>query len=357
MRVAQVCARYSPFVGGVETHVRMISERLKSRGLDVEVLTTDPTWRLPNRSVVNGVTVRRFRSVAPADSYFFSPGLYEYLREASADYDLVHAHSYHSFPSLFAAIAKGKTPLVFTPHYHGTGHTLVRSLAHIPYRRIGSVIFDRSDRIICVSNHELKLLAAKFGRARDKASVIPNGVDAEDLARVRKSPARTGSIVYVGRLERYKRVENIIRAFPRLKDDVTLAIIGVGPERDRLRRVISDLALGNRVSVVGYLPRGELLERLGRADAAVSLSRHEAFGVAIAEALSIGVPCVVSGDSALVEFANGVNCIAVTDADDPSEVAEAISKVISRGGAPMDLPSWEDVADLTVGVYSEFQRR
>jgi glycosyltransferase involved in cell wall biosynthesis len=356
MKVAQVCARYAPFVGGVETHVRMISESLRSRGLEIEVLTTDPTWRLPAHSVVNGVTVRRFKAMAPADSYYFAPGLYEYLKGASAEYDLVHAHSYHSFPSLFAALAKDTTPLVFTPHYHGTGHTRVRGMAHVPYRRLGRVIFDRSDRIICVSNYELNLLSATFRRARGKASVIPNGVDTGELVKVSRPSVHTGVVVYVGRLERYKRIENIIKAVPLLKEGVRLVIIGVGPDADRLRRVISNLSLGNRVSMIGYLPREELLEQLARADAVISLSRHEAFGVTIAEALHIGIPCVVSGDSALVEFANGENCVAVTDVENPSEVAEAISKAICGGTVQFDFPSWTEVADMTVEVYSEFQK-
>lgn len=353
MRIAMVCARYAPFVGGVETHVRMIGERLASRGFEVEVLTTDPTWTLPRVSELNGVTVRRFRAFAPAQSYYFAPGLYERLREDPERYDLVHAHSYHSFPSLFAALAKREAPLVFTPHYHGTGHTLFRELAHVPYRKVGRLAFEKADEIICVSNYELGLVAAAFAGAGRKASVIPNGVASEELEGTERTPSRSGSVVYVGRLERYKRVESIIRAVPRLPDGSSLAIIGDGPDRERLERVVSDLSLGDRVSILGYLPRAQVLDELGHADAAVSLSKHEAYGVAIAEALYIGVPCVVSGDSALTEFANGVNCISVADADDPAEVASAISRASASAEARVALPSWSEVSDRTARVYSD----
>lgn len=46
IKVAQVCPRYYPYIGGVETHVESISERLAGQGLDVEILTTDPSGNL-----------------------------------------------------------------------------------------------------------------------------------------------------------------------------------------------------------------------------------------------------------------------------------------------------------------------
>ncbi|MDI6640295.1 MAG: glycosyltransferase, partial [Methanocellales archaeon] len=72
MKIAQVCPRYHPDIGGVETHVKEISERLVKRGFEVEVICTDPTGRLPKHEMINGVKVTRFRSIAPNDAFFFA---------------------------------------------------------------------------------------------------------------------------------------------------------------------------------------------------------------------------------------------------------------------------------------------
>lgn len=46
MKIAQVCHRYYPYIGGVETRVEEISKRLVRKGFDVEVLTNDPSGKL-----------------------------------------------------------------------------------------------------------------------------------------------------------------------------------------------------------------------------------------------------------------------------------------------------------------------
>jgi len=154
MRIAKVCPLYYPNTGGVETRVGMISERLPQEGLDLEVLTCDPSGRLPKEEIINGVKVRRFKSWAPNESYYFSSSLRRYLLRCRANYDLVDAHCYHALPALYAAQTKGKHKLVFAPHYHGAGHTFFRNLLHIPYKFFGNKIFEKADRVVCVSKYE-----------------------------------------------------------------------------------------------------------------------------------------------------------------------------------------------------------
>jgi glycosyltransferase involved in cell wall biosynthesis len=103
-------------LGGVETHVFEIARRM--REFDVEVLATDPSGKLAKAEEIEEIKVRRFKSFAPGNAYFFSPELWSYLKRHSADYDLIHAHNFHAFPALYAALSRPKK-LVFTPHYHG----------------------------------------------------------------------------------------------------------------------------------------------------------------------------------------------------------------------------------------------
>jgi glycogen synthase len=133
MKILQVSACYYPSIGGLQEHVRNISEQL-SKSHDVTVSTTDSSGKLPREETVNNVKVLRFKSWAPQQSYYVSLELQKYLKQYSSEFDIVHAHCYHSFVPLYAAQGKGKNRFVFTSHYHGTGHTFFRSLFHMPYK-------------------------------------------------------------------------------------------------------------------------------------------------------------------------------------------------------------------------------
>ena len=124
--------RYFPSIGGVQTHVKEISERLALRGFDVEVLTTDPLGILPDQEIINNVVVRRFKSWAPGEAYYFSKDIKNYLSENSNNYSIVHAHGYQNFVSLYAAMGKKFNKFVFTPHFHRERTHLI-SLNHINY--------------------------------------------------------------------------------------------------------------------------------------------------------------------------------------------------------------------------------
>ncbi|HYA69735.1 MAG TPA: glycosyltransferase family 4 protein, partial [Acidimicrobiales bacterium] len=146
-----VSPRYEPVVGGLVTHVAALATRVASAGHAVEILTQEHRHRgLPAVETVSGVVVRRFAILGGGDRYPQSPELWRHLIERADDYDLVHAHSYHATPALAASLAHCRR-LVFTPHFHGSGHTWPVRLAHLPYRLVGQLVFGRADRVVCVS--------------------------------------------------------------------------------------------------------------------------------------------------------------------------------------------------------------
>jgi glycosyltransferase involved in cell wall biosynthesis len=174
MRIAFVAPRFYPEIGGVETHVFEIARRM--REFDVEVLATDPSGKLAKAEEIEEIKVRRFKSFAPGNAYFFSPELWSYLKRHSADYDLIHAHNFHAFPALYAALSRPKK-LVFTPHYHGHGHSFFRDILFRIYRLYARRIFCQADLVICVSKFEKELILKDFKPKR--VEVIPNGVNFE----------------------------------------------------------------------------------------------------------------------------------------------------------------------------------
>jgi glycosyltransferase involved in cell wall biosynthesis len=337
LKIAQICPRYSPDIGGVETHVKEISERLVNSGHKVEVITTDPTGRLNKQETINGVKVVRFRSFAPRNAYYLAPQVLFYLRNRK--YDVIHMHSYHALPALFAALGKGPEKLVFTPHYHRSGHTPFRNLLHKPYRFLGKIIFSRADSIICVSEYEKKLVESDF-KVGGKIVKIPNGINLKEFKKIKQEKNSTEKnstgrnsgekklrkekiLLYVGRLEEYKGVQYIIQSLPELQE-FRLKVIGKGPFETELHNIAKSLQVENKVEWLKELSREELLEYYADADIFLMLSTHEAYGITVAEALVSGTPCIVAKGSALEEFVDGIHCLGV---DEPGNIKSIIKLI------------------------------
>lgn len=349
-KIAQVCPRYHPFIGGVETHVKAISERLTEKGIEMEVLTTDPSGRLWKEEVINGVKVKRFKSWAPNEAYYFSRKLKKWLMEKSDAYEIVHAHSYHAFPALYAAEAKGKNKLIFSSHYHGNGHSFFRTLLHTPYKSLGGKIFERADKVVCGSNYEKNLVTKNFKVKKEKIVVVPNGVDLE-FKGSRKSRVGCRKVLCVSRLEKYKGIQYLIRILPKLDNDIVLDIIGKGPYEQRLVRLVRELGVENRIRFLQDLSRKELLQKYTDADLFIMLSKREAYGISVAEALASGTPCVVADTSALSEWIDDENCFGIRYPINLDELASLVNNVIGKSIGVLRLPDWDEVTDKLVNLY------
>jgi len=349
MRILQVCPRYYPAIGGVEEHVRNISERL-ARNNAVTVFACNPSGKLPRKEEVNHVLIRRFKSFSPSDAYYISFEMLKRLRKS--DFDIVHGHSYHAFPLYFSRYAKRKK-FVVTPHYHGRGHTPFRDFLIRLYKPLGKKIFEEADRVISVSNYEKELLIKHFGIIKDKIGVVRNGVNLAEFSHLESIPKEGKTILYVGRVEEYKGVQYIVQALPLLDNDFNLKIVGEGPYENKLVKLINNLRLNDRVKFYRHLPREELLKMYAKASVFALLSRYEAFALTIAEALAAKTPCVVANTSALAEWVDNKNCFGIDYPIDSNKLADLMSEVIIRKVTDVKLWDWDKVVSELTRVYEE----
>lgn len=299
MKVVQVCPMF-PYYGGVERHVAEISRELERKGIEVEIYATDPEWNQPEHEEVDGFHVFRFRSIAPNYTYFFAPKLYLALKELK-DVDIVHAHTYQAFPSFAAALAKrtNMLPLVFTPHFHPVGGTITRSILNRIYRPIGQYAFKQSDVIIALSDFEKRCLSTYFKVDLQKIVRIPNGIDTNRFQRRRfeRKDSSSKTILYVGRLEKYKGVQYLLQAIAILKKaghDICLVVVGTGPYKKALLNEAFYLELADCIKFQENITEDELLFLYQIADVFVLPSQYEAFSLAVAEAMSCEVPVVAT---------------------------------------------------------------
>jgi len=351
MKIAQVCHRYYPTIGGIQTHVKEISQRLVKKGFEVEVLTTDPTKKFLKKEVSNGIVIKRFNSWAPNGAFYFSREFKRYLLENSDDFDVVHAHNYNAFPAFYAALAKKKNRLIFTPHYHPAGSTFFRNIFHIPYKFLGKKIFKKADKTVCVSDYEKALLKKRFNIYDDNIVVIPNGLNLEEFKYFQRNEKDNSVIFYVGRLEKYKGVQYLIKALPKLKNKFILEIVGTGSYKKFLVKLSEELGVENKVRFFQDLPRKELIQKYIDADLFVLLSKYEAYGISVAEALAARTPCIVAKTSALEEWVDNLNCFGVDYPINLDGLSSLISEVIGTEVIGVKLYDWDDVVSKLIEIY------
>jgi glycosyltransferase involved in cell wall biosynthesis len=353
MRIALVSAHYAPFAGGVESHVEEIAKRLADRGESVEVLTHQDDPDLPDVEMREGVLVRRHRVPVPSRHFGVSPAVWAALVRHRSRYDVVHAHGYHSAAPLAATMA-GASPLVFTPHYHGTGHSPLRKAIHIPYRAAGAAMAARSRRIICVSRAEADLFLTHFPSARARVTVIPNGVDLERITAAEPFPDAGPVVVTGGRLQSYKQIDRIVEAMALTPPGLRLVVTGDGPERGALEALADERGVREKVRFIGRVEPDTLYRWYAGADVFCSMSSNEAMPVTILELLAAGARVVASDIPAhrdIRERTAGAITLVPLDAG-PEVLARALGHALNESPAPAQrIPTWDEVTTQTLDVY------
>lgn len=345
LRIGLVTPGFPPRIGGVEMVSGRVAEGLAGRGHRVTVLAHagPPGDRGGTPVDPPGVEVRLFRSFLEGTPFPLSPELWIRLRSCQSEWDVVNAHSFHASLGLVTSFLT-KRPLVFTPHYHGAGHTPAAALAHRLYDPMAGRIFDVAASVICVSEAEASLLSRDYPRAAAKVEIVPNGVDVAEIVAAPPFEEEPPTILHVGRLERYKQVELLLRAMAMVKAPARLVVIGDGSDATRLRAIADELGLGSRVHFAGRRPDLDVRRWQRTAAAAVCLSTHEAFGLAVVEAAVAGARVVASDIPAHREVARRVQGkvdLVGTEAA-PGELAELLEALLSVGrGDPL-----EDTSDL-----------
>jgi glycosyltransferase involved in cell wall biosynthesis len=357
MRIALVCARYAPFAGGVESHVEEIAKRLARHGESVDVLTQRYDPELPETEERDGVLVRRHKVPVASKNFGVSPAVWLGLRQRRQEYDIIHVHGYHTAAPLTGALAR-VSPMIFTPHYHGTGHSLFRKALHVPYRRVGAGIVGRSDRVICVSQAEADLFLAHFPSAAGRVRIIPNGADLERIREARPFGSGEAVVITGGRLESYKHIDRIVDAMA-FTTKMRLIVTGEGPERERLESLASRRGLGGRVAFTGRVDTETVYRWYATARVFCSMSTNEAMPVTILELLAAGASVVASDIPAHQDIlGRTAGAISIVPKDvSPAELAKALQ--LASCQPPVEnqrIPTWDEVTMETLGVYHEVAR-
>jgi glycosyltransferase involved in cell wall biosynthesis len=359
MKITYLSSGYPPDLGGVERHVAELASRMAADGHAVQVLAQRRGGQTLTADRIDGVIVRRFPVRLSAPALAVTP--WRELSLSRGVDEIVHAHNYHSAASLAPALA-ARAPLVFTPHYLGTGENMLPRLLHAGYRPFGRLVFRCSDRIICVSRAEASLLRQHFRSSATPITVVPNAVDADELRRARPHPVEGTAILTAGRLAAYKNVGLTLEAVRHLSEEFRLYVAGDGPERERLHRASRRAGVEQRVVFLGRLDPPDLHRWFRTARVYVTLSPRECFGITLLEALVAGAGTVASNIAAhreVVARSGARAVVLVPPWIGPLELAGAIRHVARRTdgvGAATEPPSWDAVAERHLQIYHSLTR-
>lgn len=337
MKICLVSAYFAPLErGGAETAARRLAENLAARGWDVAVLTSGP--RDETVILASGIKVCRIR----AGAAFFKDGPgsapvarrwlwrlhniwnFAAYRKARRILErekpgLVNVHNYAALsPSVFAAAAALKLPVVFTAHDYFPlcrhysfeknglpcrGHCLICRLWSRWNRRylLGAAAVYLSDRSRSVYRRHWRATAE---------TVLPNPVDLDDrqitrIGREKESfrlrrPAPPVTWLFLGRLDPLKGIRLVMRGWERLAAPAArLWIAGDGPLREEVRAWASGKP---GVEYLGVVSGERKHEVLVAADGLLLPSRAtDVSPLVMAEALGYGIPVLGQREGAVAE--------------------------------------------------------
>ena len=290
-----------------------------------------------------------------------------------------------------AALWRERVDLVHFPHYVAprlvpkptvvTIHDLIQlfyppenrpHLARLYLRMMIGSSLRRARRVITVSRSSRRDLVNLFSADPQRMTVVANGVDPVLAQRPEKEVLeklkadhglRSPLILVVANDKPHKNLDLVLRAYHLAVREHRipgqLVFLGGADVQSRLRARSERLGLGDRVRLLGRVPRGDLHALYHVAAVLLHVSLYEGFGLPILEAMCAGLPVVTSNLGAMREIGEGaarlVNPLEV------DEVAEALERVlvddplrrrmIDAGRKKADTMGWDRTVEETVAVY------
>jgi glycosyltransferase involved in cell wall biosynthesis len=310
MKILQITPHFLPYTGGLERYVWNLSKYLTEKGHEVEIYTSNIP-RTKKFEVIDGITIRRFTSIAEPLRNPIIPGLLCQDLHEIKKFDIVQVHLLYSYTALYGFLLKSFTdsPLLLTHHGRMNFNEKYRDeIVKVYEKTVFRELLKIGDRCVVLSQKDAEFIASA-GMDQKLIKVIPNGIDPSDLMHLTKiemnqflnqyNLKNKKIILFVGRLIAVKGVDTLIKAFFRIKNkgpdpDLVLAIVGDGDQSASLKRLVDDLNLSGSVIFFGELPISETIKFYQSSSIFVLPSLSEGFSTVLLEAMFYGIPVIAS---------------------------------------------------------------
>jgi glycosyltransferase involved in cell wall biosynthesis len=380
MHILHLTPYYAPayVFGGVVRSCEGMARALVRHGHTVTVVTTDALnqtqrYRDSLDEIMDGVRVVRVRNASPrlrGQANLSTPfGMRKIVPELLETVDIIHCHEFRTVENLIVtplAAALGK-PMVLSPHgtlTHETGRGALKALWD---RLFSPSVARRFTDVVGLSIaevNEVRSLWSTFGAQANFAS-IPNGVDPQSYTNLSGRAAfreryRLGDgpiCLFMGRLHARKRVGLLVEAF-KAADVPGARLVIVGPDEGMLATI--QPMLDDRIISTGYLGGADRLAAFAAADLLALPAVGEGLPMVVLEAMSAGLPVIVSPGCNLPEVAQygaGIQADVTLEAlhDALRQLLSDADKRARMGAAAATLVSerftWDAVAEQLEQVY------
>lgn len=312
MKILQIVPSVSLVYGGPSQMVIGLSSALAAAGVDVTILTTDSNGDVGQAPLdvplevpvkQNDYTTYYFRC-SPFRRYKFSLNLLRWLARNHHHYDLAHIHALFSPVSSTAAWVARKHNLPYILRPLGTLDPAdlqkKRQLKQIYAAILEGPNLKKAAAIHFTSNQEAKI-SERFGSVTQDL-VLPLGVtlpeaSSGDIKAKLGIPVDRSIVLFMSRIDRKKGLDLLLPALEQLSD-FHFVLAGGNPQdpdyEAAIRQQIEQSSLRDRTTIAGFVTGGDKTALLQAADLFVLPSYYENFGIAVAEAMSVGTPVVIS---------------------------------------------------------------
>jgi glycosyltransferase involved in cell wall biosynthesis len=338
--------------GGQNVHVAALAAGLARRGHEVTVHTRRDDPALPSRvTTADGYEVAHVTAgpprVLPKDDLLeHMPAFAQVLRDGWAvePPDLVHAHFWMSGLASVEAAASLLAPVPVVQTFHALGSVKRRHQGEADTSPPSRIDLERGlcaavTHVVATCTDEVFELR-RLGLARDRASIVPCGVDTSVFT-PRGPMAPRGErqrLLVLGRLVERKGQEDAVRALAAVPS-AELVVVG-GPPPDaidddpevrRLRAVAADVGVADRLVFTGSVARADVPAWVRSADVVLAVPWYEPFGITPLEAMACGRPVVATAVGGLVDsVVDGVTGDLVP-ARDPERLGEVLAALLADG--------------------------
>jgi len=351
LKIAQVITRLDP--GGSSDMVVALCERLDRERFDVALVagpSADPVERPDALAERLGIAAlecphlgREVRPVADLRALRELTAVFGKLRP-----DVVHVHTSKAgaLGRMAAKLARGRNPVVYTPHghlfygYYGRAGTGLVTLAE----RVLAPLAKRITTLTDISRAEH--LARGIGRARQFVTVPP-GIDlgrfnadpcARDAMRAELGLSGRFAVGWVGRFTAVKGPGLFVEAcgsVARELPNAAFVLAGDGELRGETEKRAEALGIEGVCRFLG--PRRDVPAILNACDAFVLSSRNEGFGLAVAEAMACGTPVVATDVGGVREVLADGRCGRLVPPGDARALADAVLELAGNAAGRAEL--------------------
>lgn len=305
--------------------------------------------------------VSRYPSIVPLRLSAFIKYLFNGKKIINEKPDIIYTHS----PEVTLAflLLNPKIPIVF--HQHGSANPVSvskyywarNSVFSSVFSKMLTTIYKRADHIIAIDN--ISWNQAVSGGSFQRTSLIKNAVNTETFRpngllrqqfRNLYSFSQSVLLLFVGRLEKVKQIDLIIRAIPRIKKStnkpIKLIIAGEGSQYHELRLMTNELLLEEDVLFWGNVNHNELPALYNAADCLILPSLIEGIPMVILESLACGTPVVASNVGGIPEIVTpGLNGLLFPVESIEEDIPLGVTKLLSMN------PRRPEIAN-SVSTYS-----